>query len=178
MKRIYEPLAYSDHPIRENFWASTIAGYRPKYPSLQGAVRTECAVVGGGYTGLSAALTLAEAGADVVLLDANTPGWGASGRAGGLVSTGSAKIDDIDIVKKHGQADARVFFDAERASVDLVEEYLDKYHLDVDRHSKGYTYVAHRPDAVAGLKDYGAEYTARYGLPTNLCQNTKWRIMV
>jgi glycine/D-amino acid oxidase-like deaminating enzyme len=165
MKRIYEPLAYSDHPIRENFWASTIAGSRPKYPSLQGAVRTEFAVIGGGYTGLSAALTLAEAGADVVLLDANTPGWGASGRAGGLVSTGSAKIDDIDIVKKHGQADARVFFDAERASVDLVEEYLDKYHLDVDRHSKGYTYVAHRPDAVAGLKDYGAEYTARYGLP-------------
>ncbi len=58
-----------------------------------------------------------------------------------------------------------MFFDAERASVDLVEEYLDRYNLDVDRPSKGYTDVAHRPSAVAGLMDYGAEYTARYGLP-------------
>lgn len=165
MKRIYESLAYSDYPIRENYWASTIQGTPSKYHPLQMAIRTDFAIVGGGYTGLSAALTLAEAGADVVLLDANAPGWGASGRAGGLVCTGSAKINDSDIVKKYGQADARVFFDAERASVDLVDEYLEKYHLDVDRHSKGYTYVAHRPSAVEGLKDYGAQYTERYGLP-------------
>lgn len=173
MNRIYEPLAYSDHPIRESYWASTIQGSRPEYPSLQGAVRAEFAIIGGGYTGLSAALTLAEAGADVVLLDAKVPGWGASGRAGGLVSTGSTKINDSDIIKKYGQADARVFFDAERASVDLVEEYLDRYCLDVDRHSKGYTYVAHRPSAVAGLMDYGAEYTARYGLPYEFVPKSK-----
>ncbi len=99
MKRIYEPLAYSDRPIRESYWVSTVQGSQPEYPALQDDKRADFAVIGGGYTGLSAALTLAEAGADVVLLDAQIPGWGASGRAGGLVSTGSAKIDDSGIVK-------------------------------------------------------------------------------
>ncbi len=165
MKRLYEPLAYGDRPIRDRYWDSTVDAPMPEYQVQAGETVCEFAIIGGGYTGLSAALTLAGAGADVVLLDAQGPGWGASGRNGGLVSVGSGKMEDDQIVKKYGEDDARVFFDAERASVDLVEEYLDRYNLDVDRHSKGYTYVAHRPAAVEGLKQYGQQYTNRYGLP-------------
>lgn len=173
MKRIYEPLAYSDRPIRDRYWDSTVDAPLPDYPALTGECICDFAIIGGGYTGLSAALTLAEAGADVVLLDAKGPGWGASGRNGGLVSVGSAKMGDDDIVKKYGAADARVFFDAERAAIDLVEEYLDRFQLDVDRHSKGYTYVAHRADMVEGLKEYGQEYTNRYGLPYEFVHKEK-----
>lgn len=164
MKQIYEPLAYSDRPIRDRYWDSTVDTPLPEYQVQAGEISCEYAVIGGGYTGLSAALTLAEAGADVVLLDAKKPAWGASGRNGGLVAVGSTKMDDDSIVKKYGADDARVFFDAERASVDLVEEYLQRFNLDVDRHSKGYTYVAHREEAVAGLKQYGQQYNKRYGL--------------
>jgi len=165
MKRIYEPLAYGDRPIRDGYWKTTIDTLAPEYPALRGECACDFAIIGAGYTGLSAALTLAETGADVVLLDAQSPGWGASGRNGGLVSAGSAKLEGDALVKKYGDADSRVFFDAERASVDLVEEYLERYELDVDRHSKGYTCVAHRPEAIKELEDYGQQYTDRYGLP-------------
>ena len=53
---------------------------------------------------------LQETPADVVLLDAQPPGWGASGRNGGLVSVGSAKTSDDTIVKKYGESDAHIIF--------------------------------------------------------------------
>jgi glycine/D-amino acid oxidase-like deaminating enzyme len=60
----------------------------PATPPLQGDRRTSVAIVGGGFTGLSTALHLAENGVDVVVLEANQPGWGASGRNGGQVNPG------------------------------------------------------------------------------------------
>lgn len=164
MRRPYEPLAYGDRPIRDSFWPITVRD-RPSWPPLHGEHRADFAIVGGGYTGLSAALTLAEAGADVVLLDAKAPGWGASGRNGGLVSVGSAKLEDDAIERRFGRADAQVFFDAERAAVDLVADYLDRYGIDADRHSDGYTFVAHSPRAVEAVRAYGDSYRRRYGLP-------------
>lgn len=165
MKRIYEDMAYGDRPIQERYWPSTLDTEPPSFPILEGEKTCEFAIIGGGYTGLSAALTLSAEGADVILVDANLPGWGASGRNGGLVSVGSAKLGDDDIIRKYGAADAQAFFDAERASVELVEDYVTSLELNVDRHSKGYTFVAHKPGAVQAVKDYGAEYTHRYGLP-------------
>ncbi|UWP94004.1 FAD-binding oxidoreductase (plasmid) [Aliiroseovarius crassostreae] len=165
MRRIYENLAYSDRPIRDRYWSRFLPDPAPEYPALNGEAETDFAVIGGGYAGLSAALQLAEAGADVTVLDAMTPGWGASGRNGGLVSLGAAKLDDGQILRRYGPEDARLFFDAERAAVDLVETYLERFALDVDRQSSGYTYLAHRPEAVQGLKEYGQQYTSRYGLP-------------
>ena len=53
------------------------------FPPLTESVRADVAIIGGGYTGLSAALHLAEAGVDVVVLEAERVGWGASGRNGG-----------------------------------------------------------------------------------------------
>lgn len=165
MKRIYESLAYGDRPLQDGFWPTTVSKDRPVYDTLTEPVRCDFAIIGGGYTGLSAALNLAEAGADVVLVEAKIPGWGASGRNGGLVSAGSSKIDDDQIIRKYGAADAQTLFDGERAAVDLVAEYIETYGLDVDRHSRGYTFVAHSASAIAGIKDYGASYTSRYGLP-------------
>ncbi len=60
-------------------------------PPLAGAVACDVAVVGAGYTGLSAALALAERGYSVVLLEAQRVAWGASGRNGGQLNTGLRK---------------------------------------------------------------------------------------
>lgn len=160
MKGIYEPLAYGDR-----FWDETITSPVLAFSELTNEVKAEFAIFGGGYTGLFAALRLAEAGADLLLLDAQQPGWGASGRNGGLVSVGSAKVEDDHIIRKYGESDAQVFFDAERSAVDLVEEYLERHAIDADRYSDGYTYVAHNKSSIADLKDYGSQYTRRYGLP-------------
>jgi glycine/D-amino acid oxidase-like deaminating enzyme len=114
---------------------------------------------------VSAALRLAEAGADVVLLDANTPGWGASGRNGGLVSVGGSKLSDEQIIKRAGATDAQIYFGAERAAVDMVEFLIETHGLDIDRHSEGYTYVAHSPSRIPDVRAYGEQYFQRYGLP-------------
>ncbi len=74
-------------PLPPSLYADT-AGPAPDTPPLAGDRRTSVAVIGGGFTGLSAALHLAEKGVDVVVLEANEPGWGASGRNGGQVNPG------------------------------------------------------------------------------------------
>src|SRR5258708_11256538 len=70
-------------------------------PALDGDVRTDVVVIGGGITGLSTALHLAEQGAKVVLLEAEEPGWGASGRNGGQVNPG-LKHDPDEVERKFG----------------------------------------------------------------------------
>ena len=70
-------------------------------PPLDGDRRVSVAIVGGGFTGLSTALHLAEKGVDVVVLEANEPGWGASGRNGGQVNPG-LKHDPDTVVKDFG----------------------------------------------------------------------------
>jgi len=68
-------------------------------PPLRSDARTEIAVVGAGYTGLSAALHLADRGARVTLLEAHEPGWGAAGRNGGQVNAGLKH--EPDAVERH-----------------------------------------------------------------------------
>ena len=78
-------LITSDYP---NSWYRASAELLPEQSSLQGNVLADVCVIGAGYTGLSAALHLAKAGKQVVILEASRVGWGASGRNGGHVGTG------------------------------------------------------------------------------------------
>src|SRR5262252_8560653 len=84
-----------------SLWAAT-ARPAPATPPLDGSQQADVAVVGAGYSGLAAALHLAEAGASVVVLEAGEPGWGASGRNGGQVIPG-LKHDPDEIVAMFGQ---------------------------------------------------------------------------
>ena len=74
-------------PLPPSLYAET-ARPAPPTPPLDGDKRVAVAVVGGGFTGLSVALHLAEAGTEVAVLEAHEPGWGASGRNGGQVNPG------------------------------------------------------------------------------------------
>ena len=70
------------------------------YPALEGSVSTDICVVGGGFSGVSTALTLAERGYSVALVEANRIGWGASGRNGGQLIHGGCGLEKL--YKKHG----------------------------------------------------------------------------
>ena len=71
--------------------------------ALDGSRRADVCIIGGGYTGLSSALHLAERGYDVVLLEARKPGWGASGRNGGQLCSGQRK-DQVELTAMVGAA--------------------------------------------------------------------------
>ena len=73
--------------VPSSLWAATATAATP-FPRLTGTRQAEVAIIGGGFTGLSTALHLAERGIGSVVLEASEPGWGASGRNGGQVIPG------------------------------------------------------------------------------------------
>ncbi|MBT4872165.1 MAG: FAD-binding oxidoreductase, partial [Marinovum sp.] len=82
MQRIYEPVAYGDDPIKDCFWATSVPALQ--YPPLDVDQNYDVAIIGAGFTGLSAAYELSQAGARVCVLEAEHPLFGATGRNGGF----------------------------------------------------------------------------------------------
>lgn len=98
-------------------------------PALKGAVRADVCIIGAGYTGLSAALHLAERGYSVVVLDAHRVGFGASGRNGGQVSSGQ-RIEQDAIEKMVGRDDARKLWEIGEAAKHLVQDLIARHQID------------------------------------------------
>lgn len=156
-RRIYEGYAYSDAARAECIWPLP----DQTWPELTDAETTEVAIVGGGFTGLSAALHLAQSGAEVTLLEAHVPGWGASGRNGGFCCIGGDKIGLGAIRQRFGVAAAQAYFNAQRGAIDLVDDLLSTHGIDAETHSSGELQLAHRPDILPTLRaerDLWAEY--------------------
>lgn len=161
MTRICHPFSYSDGPVEACFWDETVSP-GPRAP-LTGQVSVDVAVIGGGYTGLSAALHLAEAGRSVALLEENQPGWGASGRNGGFCCIGGSKMSGSKMRKRYGDAAYRDYRLAERDAVDLVADLLERHGIEADTHSKGETQFAHRAKDFAGFETELREIRDLYG---------------
>ncbi|WP_300512879.1 FAD-binding oxidoreductase [Aliiroseovarius sp.] len=156
MKRIYEPFAYGQDARAECFWRLP----DHDWPRVDGDLTTEVAVIGAGYTGLSAALHLARAGAQVTVLDSEYPGWGASGRNGGFCCAGGAKTSPETMAKRYGEEATRAYYATERAAVDLVADLLDTHGIAAETHSDGEVRLAHLPSRMAALKADAADWQA------------------
>ncbi len=89
-----------------SLWAAT-APAGPALAALEGEVQADVVVIGAGFTGLSTAIHLREAGVDVVVVEAAEPGWGASGRNNGQVIPTLAGHDPSAMVARHGEAGER-----------------------------------------------------------------------
>lgn len=100
------------------------------FPVLEGEQRADVAVVGGGFTGVSAALELAERGYDVALVEANRIGWGASGRNGGQLIDGFVDVDKIE--KRLGREAGRVAWELGLECRELVLRRIERYAIDCD----------------------------------------------
>ncbi len=160
MTRIHHAGAYA--PLTGCYWQDSVAA--PDWPVLEGCHRTEVAIIGGGFTGLSAAYHLARDGVGVTVLEAEAPGWGASGRNGGFCCLGGAKASDRALRARFGEDERRAYRRAERAAVDLVDGLLQHLDLEVDRHSEGETLLAHRRRDADGFTDEIAAIEADYGV--------------
>lgn len=162
MTRIYGRFAYSDRPRTGCWWDETCALL--ELPAVSQDVSCDVAIIGGGFTGLSAALHLAKAGRDAVVLEAQRIGWGASGRNGGFCCLGGGMLEDDALDARFGHAARLEFRRAEAAAVRLVSDLIDEFGADVDRHSAGETQLAHRPSDVADLERYARKVKENYGV--------------
>ncbi|MHC0053639.1 NAD(P)/FAD-dependent oxidoreductase [Actibacterium sp. D379-3] len=171
LDRIYEPAAYAAGSDAGCYWRTTADDDR-SYPPPLGEVRAEFAVIGGGFTGLSAALHLAQAGADVAVLDMHRPGWGASGRNGGFCCIGGAKASDATLTRRFSADDVAKYHAAERGAVALVDRILTSHRIDADRHSHGETLLAHRPRDMDALRAEATELARTHGCAVELIEKS------
>lgn len=160
MRRVFPPYAYGPGPRDGCWWDDTIAA--PVWPEFRSSARVDVAIVGAGYTGASAALHLAQNGASVAVLEASTPGWGASGRNGGFCCLGGAALDAASMVRRYGQAATEQFDETQRWAVDFVARILKSHNIDADTHSRGETVLAHSPRALRALRT-SADVMAKAG---------------
>lgn len=123
---------------------------------LQGDVTADICVVGGGYTGLSTALALAEKGYDVCLLEAKAIGWGASGRNGGQVINGlNASLGKI---RRQFGADASTFIGKQvQAGGQVIRDRIKRYAIDCD-YKPGSIYAAYTTKQMRELEDKRARW--------------------
>lgn len=144
-------------------WYARSAVPAPERPRLEGRVTADVAILGGGLTGLSAALELAEAGLRVVLLEARQIGWGASGRNGGQVIFGYS-CDQAKIEALVGREDARRMFDWSVEAVDLVRQRIARHGIAADWRD-GHAHVAIKPRHITELKAWQRDLEENYGYP-------------
>jgi glycine/D-amino acid oxidase-like deaminating enzyme len=107
-------------------------------------------VVGAGLTGLSAALELAKQGAQVVVVDEHTVGWGASGRNGGMATTGLA-IGFGTAIKRYGEQRAVGMFREYNRAIDTVESLVTENGIDCDFERSGKLSLAFKPAHLTGM---------------------------
>ncbi|MGJ7534660.1 MULTISPECIES: NAD(P)/FAD-dependent oxidoreductase [unclassified Variovorax] len=142
-----------------SLWADT-APPAPPTPPLTESRKADVLIVGGGFTGLSAALHLAEAGVQACVLEAHEPGWGASGRNGGQVNP-SLKHDPDELVQLYGQARAEPLIDAVSRSADLVFDLIARHRIDCQPVRKGWIQAAYAQKDVAALHARAEQWAKR-----------------
>ena len=152
-------------------WRAT-APPAPPTPALEGECEADVCVVGGGFTGLSTALHLAEAGARVVLLEAGEPGFGASGRNHGQVVPMLSRYGPDETVARFGPEEGERFnlFVAEAAK--LVFELIDRLGIECDARPVGWLLPVDSP-ARDGTVRARAEAWARRGMPVRYLERSE-----
>ncbi len=155
-----------------SLWAA-VTPPGPALPSLRGAEQAEAVVIGAGFTGLSAAIHLREAGIPVTVLEAIEPGWGASGRNNGQVIPNLSRHDPAALVARHGAAGER-FVAMLRDSASLLFDLVARHGISAEAEQTGWLQPVHSPGrmklAERRVKEWGAT-----GAPVELIDRAQMR---
>ena len=134
-----------------NYWLTTVQVPAPPVQPLPESA--DVVIIGAGFTGLSAALSLAKRGVKVVVLEAETIGWGASSRNGGMVLTG-LKLGVNQLIAKFGRELTRRMYAASLETIDTVERIVKEENIACDFSRTGHLEVACKP---AHFDDYSRQ---------------------
>jgi len=142
-------------------WYAATVEPLARFAPLKGAARADVCVVGGGYSGLSAALHLAQAGLDVVLLEAQRVGFGASGRNGGQLGSGQ-RVEQTALERLVGEGDAAHLWRLAEEAKDLVKSLVARHGIDCHL-EPGVAHACFSARETAAEHAYADHLAARYG---------------
>lgn len=145
-----------------SYYAWTLGNDYPVYPQLKGRTETDVCVVGGGFSGVSTALHLAEKGYRVVLLESSRIGWGASGRNGGQI-IGGFSMEAEDLASKLTPDEVSTVWRLGNDAVDIVKDRIARHNIDCDL-KWGYADVALKQRHMQSFEET-LEYEERRGSP-------------
>lgn len=158
---LFERLAAAPHPsltFQESFWHAT-APAGPRTIPLEGEAETDVAIVGGGYLGFSTALHLAEAGVEATVLEADEPGFGASGRNTGFVVPNLLTGLDPTVMRREmGDEHGRLICDMVGQSAELVFDLIRRHGIACEARQSGWIQPVHTPEKLAWLADRVAQW--------------------
>ncbi|WP_027666983.1 NAD(P)/FAD-dependent oxidoreductase [Rhizobium leguminosarum] len=146
-------------PRSHGLWEKT-APEAPTTSPLEGAVSADVVIVGGGYTGLSSALHLAEAGSKVVLLEAKEIGFGGAGRNVGLINAGMWVMPN-DLPEVLGPVHGERLLDLLGNAPKLVMELIDKHQIACELERNGTLHCAVGADGLKEIEDRATQWSAR-----------------
>lgn len=155
---VNDPDFCAEYP--DSYYAAS-ANPHPRHPRLNGEVDADVCVVGGGFTGVSAALHLAERGYKVVLLEAARIGWGASGRNGGQLGTGMRKAV-LELEPRLGRDRTRVLWDMAAEAMDIVKDRIQLHGIQCD-YKRGNLLAATRERFLPELAKEVERVSSHYG---------------
>ncbi len=174
--RLYDDNLYRFESAQNSYWEATAAGVEVSAPALSGDDVCDVAIIGGGYTGLSAALHLArDYDIDVRVLEAGHIGWGASGRNGGFCSMGGTGVHLHEFVKMVGIDNAREFYRSQVEGVELVKELATTEGIEYQAFGSAELEVAHTVKAFERLKSDHELLTNELGIEAELFSSDECR---
>jgi glycine/D-amino acid oxidase-like deaminating enzyme len=158
-----------------SLWAA-VTPPGPDLPELIGTADADVVVIGGGFTGLSTALHLREAGVDVAIIEAMEPGWGASGRNNGQVIPTLSRPDPDDIVARHGAAGER-FVALLRDSASTLFDVARRYQIQAEQEQSGWVQPVHSPGRIK-IAERRVRQWSKLGAPVELLSREQTRRML
>jgi glycine/D-amino acid oxidase-like deaminating enzyme len=176
MKPLFHSSLYQFDQVQPSYWEATAGDARIDGAPLAGTQSCEVAIIGGGYTGLSAALHLArDYHIDVAVLEAGHFGWGASGRNGGFCTMGGTKVSLKAQIERFGIAETRHFRQSQADAVNLVRSIGADEGIDFLAQGDGEYIVAESPAHFDKLQQ-AAEFERRHlGLDVALHSREEFR---
>lgn len=154
-----------DVRMPDSLWAA-VTPPGPELPQLVGSAQADVVIIGAGFTGLSTALHLREAGVDVAIAEAAEPGFGGSGRNNGQVIPTLTRPDPEDVIAKHGAAGER-FVALLRGCASTLFDLARRYQIQAEQEQAGWIQPVHSPGRIK-IAERRVRQWSKAGAPVEL----------
>jgi glycine/D-amino acid oxidase-like deaminating enzyme len=175
-KSIYHDDMYRFGHPEPSYWEATQGDAELQAEPLKNDEQCEVAIIGGGYTGLSAAYHLCrDHQVDARVLEAGHLGWGASGRNGGFCSIGGSSLDIDDMIRRYGLDETRKYYGSQVEAIKLVAGIIQAENIDTPMQGNAELNVACTPKAFAEVRHYVENRERLLGLNASVLTREEFR---